>query len=237
MWEPKLRTPGMARELAADALGDAHHPPDPPVPGLFTKCIRKSRSLKSGNSDSPRAGQHHDAHQHRRRDQTRSRPADDVASTTRKPAAATAPAAIAAARAAPSRAATDAHRRDRERDHHRRQDGQAVGHRQRPEERGRHAAHEEHRHQHHRDDQRGVDDGLAHLERRLEDDRRRTWRGCPSPRCWRNRRTIFSTSMIASSTTTPIAITNPARIIVLIVAPAPAAPPPPRPATAGSPPD
>ena len=35
----------------------------------------------------------------------------------------------------------------------------------------------------------------------------------------RNRRTMFSMSMMASSTTTPTAITRPARIIVLIVAP------------------
>ena len=41
----------------------------------------------------------------------------------------------------------------------------------------------------------------------------------PSRRCWRSRRTMFSMSMIASSTITPSAITKPARIIVLIVAP------------------
>ena len=38
-------------------------------------------------------------------------------------------------------------------------------------------------------------------------------------RFWRSRRTMFSMSMIASSTTTPTEITNPASTIVLIVAP------------------
>ena len=37
--------------------------------------------------------------------------------------------------------------------------------------------------------------------------------------CWRSRRTMFSMSMMASSTTTPRAITRPASTIVLIVAP------------------
>ena len=41
----------------------------------------------------------------------------------------------------------------------------------------------------------------------------------PSLRCWRRRRTTFSMSMIASSTMSPSAITNPARTIVLIVTP------------------
>ena len=35
----------------------------------------------------------------------------------------------------------------------------------------------------------------------------------------RNRLTMFSTSMMASSTTTPTEMTSPARIIVLMVAP------------------
>ena len=41
----------------------------------------------------------------------------------------------------------------------------------------------------------------------------------PSLRAWRRRLTMFSTSMMASSTTTPIATTNPARTITLMVAP------------------
>src|SRR5262245_6026968 len=41
----------------------------------------------------------------------------------------------------------------------------------------------------------------------------------PSLRCWRSRRTMFSMSMMASSTTTPTAMTNPARTMVLIVVP------------------
>ncbi len=41
-----------------------------------------------------------------------------------------------------------------------------------------------------------------------------------SARLRRNRRTIFSTSMIASSTTSPMAMTRPASTIVLIVNPA-----------------
>ena len=41
----------------------------------------------------------------------------------------------------------------------------------------------------------------------------------PSERARRNRRTMFSTSMIASSTTTPMATTSPARTITLMVAP------------------
>ena len=39
----------------------------------------------------------------------------------------------------------------------------------------------------------------------------------PSRRAWRNRLTMFSTSMIASSTTTPIATTSPASTITLMV--------------------
>jgi hypothetical protein len=42
----------------------------------------------------------------------------------------------------------------------------------------------------------------------------------PAARAWRNRRTMFSTSMMASSTTTPIATTSPARTMTLTVAPA-----------------
>jgi hypothetical protein len=42
----------------------------------------------------------------------------------------------------------------------------------------------------------------------------------PSRRCWRMRRTMFSTSMMASSTSSPRAITSPARIMVLMVTPA-----------------
>ena len=42
----------------------------------------------------------------------------------------------------------------------------------------------------------------------------------PAARAWRNRRTMFSTSMMASSTTTPTATTRPASTITLTVAPA-----------------
>ncbi|GBD17515.1 hypothetical protein HRbin26_02439 [bacterium HR26] len=41
----------------------------------------------------------------------------------------------------------------------------------------------------------------------------------PARRCSRSRRTMFSMSMIASSTTTPIAMMNPASTIVFTVAP------------------
>src|SRR5881396_1951093 len=41
----------------------------------------------------------------------------------------------------------------------------------------------------------------------------------PSLRYWRRRRTMFSMSMMASSTTTPTAITKPARTMVLMVVP------------------
>ena len=44
-------------------------------------------------------------------------------------------------------------------------------------------------------------------------------RGLPSSRLIRNRRTMFSTSMIASSTTSPRAITRPASTIVSIIPP------------------
>ena len=42
----------------------------------------------------------------------------------------------------------------------------------------------------------------------------------PAARAWRNRRTMFSTSMMASSTTTPTATTRPASTITFTVAPA-----------------
>ena len=47
-----------------------------------------------------------------------------------------------------------------------------------------------------------------------------TLRGLPAARFSRRRRMMFSMSTMASSTTSPRAITNPARIMVLIVAPA-----------------
>ena len=49
-----------------------------------------------------------------------------------------------------------------------------------------------------------------------------TWkagRGSASNRFWRRRRTMFSTSMIASSTTSPTAMTRPASTMVLMVPP------------------
>ena len=68
-------------------------------------------------------------------------------------------------------------------------------------------------------DEGGVDDGTADLQRHVGvDPRRRPSRRAVS-RCWRRRRTTFSMSMMASSTMSPRAITNPAKIMVLIVAP------------------
>ena len=61
---------------------------------------------------------------------------------------------------------------------------------------------------------------LAHLQRGFQNDARRRFGAARPAVLARSRRMMFSTSMIASSTTTPTAITNPARIIVLMVAPA-----------------
>ena len=55
MWDPKLRTPGMDRSsrLARVAMRRSSATD---VPGLVIQCIKKSRSLNCGNSDSPSHG-------------------------------------------------------------------------------------------------------------------------------------------------------------------------------------
>ncbi len=55
MWEPKLRTPGMDRSsrLPRSTIRTSS---GWEVPGAVTQCIRKSRSLKVGNRDSPSEG-------------------------------------------------------------------------------------------------------------------------------------------------------------------------------------
>ena len=55
MWAPKFRTPGMARSslltaIVVRCISAAE------VPGWVTQWIRKSRSLKAGNSDCPSSG-------------------------------------------------------------------------------------------------------------------------------------------------------------------------------------
>ena len=55
MWEPKLRTPGTARSsLLTPIVVRSSSPSD--VPGLEIQCIRKSRSLNSGNNSEPMNG-------------------------------------------------------------------------------------------------------------------------------------------------------------------------------------
>ena len=95
----------------------------------------------------------------------------------------------------------------------------AVRQHQRLEERAGQALEEEDRHDRDDVDQRRVGDRASHLHRGVEDDSEGR-RLAASARAWRSRRTMFSTSMIASSTTTPMATTSPASTITLIVAPA-----------------
>ncbi len=55
MWEPQLRTPGIATR-APQASWEIRVSSGSDVPGFVSQCIRKSRSLKSGSSDWPRWG-------------------------------------------------------------------------------------------------------------------------------------------------------------------------------------
>ena len=108
----------------------------------------------------------------------------------------------------------------RQRHDHRHQHSQPVGEDERPEEGARQALEEEHRHHRHDIDDRRVGDRLCGPRPRppstiAEGGLRR----CPAARAWRNRRTMFSTSMMASSTTTPTATTRPASTITFTVCP------------------
>ena len=55
MWEPKLRTPGIAWSSFAEAV-EIRTSSACDVPGLVTQCIRKSRSLKFGQQLLAEAG-------------------------------------------------------------------------------------------------------------------------------------------------------------------------------------
>ena len=55
MCEPKLRTPGTERSSLLPAV-TMRRSSVSDVPGFVSQCIRKSRSLNSGNSDWPSSG-------------------------------------------------------------------------------------------------------------------------------------------------------------------------------------
>ena len=63
MWEPKLRTPGIACSSFAAAT-EMRTCSSLEVSGLVTQCMRKSRSLNSGSSSCPRRGTTSDAQEH-----------------------------------------------------------------------------------------------------------------------------------------------------------------------------
>ena len=112
-------------------------------------------------------------------------------------------------------------RRDDDRDRERREQRDDVGERQRRQQPALDAGQPEHRQEDQHDDDGREHDRRADLERRLADDRRRA--DCRSAsglaRFSRSRRTTFSTSMIASSTSAPMAIAMPPSVIVLMFAP------------------
>ena len=109
-------------------------------------------------------------------------------------------------------------RREGQRDEQRGKDGEHVGESEGSEEGPRQSLEEEDRQEDQHHDQRAVDDRAPHLERGGEDDLEGgAW--AAAARFWRSRRSMFSTSMIASSTTSPSAITSPARTMVLSVPP------------------
>ena len=55
MWEPKLRTPGMAVSSRLAWVTIRRSSPTD-VPGAEIQCIKKSRSWKVGSSDCPSSG-------------------------------------------------------------------------------------------------------------------------------------------------------------------------------------
>ena len=221
MCAPNPRTPGMERRsrLARSTIRTTSWWP---VPGRVTQSARKSRSLNVGKSDSPRNG-------------VTARPATSV--TTVAPTTRIGVRTTRAERGGvpPLEQAHERRLLLVERRLPEEQDGPSAGvtvsataieastarpyegtsgRKNAPEtlvmkKTGMTASH---------DDERRVDDRPAHLERRVEH-HRHDGRGASDVRCCRSRRTMFSMSMIASSTTTPTEITNPASTIVLIVAP------------------
>ena len=169
--------------------------------------------MKSGSSDWPSCGRTAIA-QHQRPRRQRRRRAAAVGRSARGPARSR---AAATARAGDSRALErrvaqqDAgqRRRDGQRHHHRGQHGQRIGDGQRLEEGARTARHEEDRQQRRR--RRSASRRRSALRTSSEASRMMLAVDCalPSARCWRRRRTMFSMSMMASSTTTPRAMTKP----------------------------
>ena len=193
------------------------------VPGFSTQCIRKSVSWKFGRNSSPRSGTASAGQREARRAANadgQRRPADERGQHARGSARLSqrASGASCACRGCAGQQQQRQRRRDRQRDDQRGQDRQHVGQRQRPEERAGQAVEEEDRQEHQHDDQAGVDDGAADFERGVEHDVERGVADSPAARFSRSRRTMFSTSMIASSTTSPSAMTRPASTIVLSVA-------------------
>ena len=77
----------------------------------------------------------------------------------------------------------------------------------------------EQRQHHQADDQRGVDDRVAHLARRQEDHLAAAGSGFGFCRFSFSRRKMFSTSTMASSTSSPTATAMPPSVIVLIDTP------------------
>src|SRR5215471_6376566 len=107
----------------------------------------------------------------------------------------------------------------RHRDSHdkRRQHGEDVGDPEWTEQPTRNAGQRDHRQEHQDHGERGIDDGAADFERRLE--HHTGGRGSGRRLFSRSRRAAFSTPITASSTTSPSAIARPPRVIVLSVTP------------------
>ena len=224
MCEPKLRTPGIARSSWLACDGDAAH--------RLERGARASRPSASGSrSPGSRAGTPRRAAAtasavgDERRPPARRSPAAAGATNARQHARGSAPSSqrderrLARRSAAPRQQQQRQRRRDGQRHQQRGQDRQHVGQRQRPEERARPA-------------RRGRTPAGTPARRSgwrrprrcaLRARRRarpgRPAAGCAAARFSRSRRTMFSTSMIASSTTSPSAITRPASTIVLSVPP------------------
>ena len=108
------------------------------------------------------------------------------------------------------------HRRDRQRHEQRGQDRDDVGDAQRREQPALDPGQGEQRQEHQDDDHRAEDDGRADLEAGLVDHAQGRLRAAASALFSRSRRKMFSTSTMASSTSSPIATAMPPSVITLI---------------------
>ena len=108
--------------------------------------------------------------------------------------------------------------RERESDHQRGQDGEDITPGERREQPPLHARQRQHGKKHQSHHERGIDDGAADFDRRIAHDAEDVG-GRERLGASRNRRKMFSASIMASSTTSPIAIASPPSVSVFRLTP------------------